>query len=185
MAKLISKTYGDALFETALEENHVDELFDEVNALRQILKENDDFNKIMNHPKILKEEKEKLMEDVFKGKMSDELTGFLRIIIMNKRYCEIDSILEYFIQTVKEYKKIGVAYVSTPLPLSDAQKKAVEDKLLATTPYASMEMNYIIDESLIGGMVMRIGDKVVDSSVKSKLAALEKELMSIQLTAEN
>ena len=185
MAKLISKTYGDALFETAIEENKIDELYDEVLSLQTILKENDDFNKIMNHPKILKEEKEKLMEDVFKGKLSDELTGFLRIIIINKRYAEIDSILEYFIQSVKEYKKIGVAYVSTPLPLSDAQKKAVEEKLLATTAYESMELNYSIDESLIGGMVIRIGDKVVDSSVKNKLALLEKELMNIQLTAEN
>ena len=53
--------------------------------------------------------------------------------------------------------------------------------LIDTTGYVSMEMNYDIDESLIGGMVIRIGDRVVDSSIKSKLAGLKKELSSLQL----
>ncbi|MCR4739943.1 MAG: F0F1 ATP synthase subunit delta [Lachnospiraceae bacterium] len=182
MAKLISKTYGDALFETALEQGRVDELYDEVITLKEVLKDNPDFSRLMNHPKILKEEKEELAESVFKGRFSDELTGFLRLIISNKRYEFTGDILDYFTDTVKEYKKIGVAYIKTPMELSDKQKKAVHEKLLATTGYESMELNYEIDKSLIGGMVIRIGDRVVDSSVASKLNALTKELMNIQLS---
>ncbi len=181
MAKLVSKTYGDALFETGVEMNTIDSLYKEVLSLEDILKENPDFSSLMNHPKILKEEKEEIMESVFKGRLSDELTGFLKIIVANKRYSDIDAILDYFLKKVKEYKNIGVAYVTTPLELSDKQKKAVEDKLLATTKYVSMEMNYAIDESLIGGMIIRIGDRVVDSSIKTKLAQMEYELKNIQL----
>ena len=58
MAKLIAGTYGSALFETALEENHIDGLYDEVLSLKEILKENPDFSKLLNHPKLTKEEKE-------------------------------------------------------------------------------------------------------------------------------
>jgi F-type H+-transporting ATPase subunit delta len=65
--------------------------------------------------------------------------------------------------------------------LSEIQKKLVEEKLIETTSYKEMEMNFTIDESLIGGLVIRIGDKVVDSSVKSKLSELTKHLMNIQL----
>ncbi len=181
MAKLVSKTYGDALFELALEENRIDDLFDEVQALKSVLSENPDFSKLMNHPKVNKEEKESVMESIFKGRLSDELTGFLRIIIANNRYADVTSVLDYFTARVKEYKRIGTAVVSTPLPLSDAQKKSVESKLLETTDYESMEMTYIVDESLIGGMVIRIGDKVVDSSVRTKLEKLTKDLQKIQL----
>ncbi len=181
MAKLVSKTYGDALFETGIEQKTIDSLYEEVLALRDILAENPDFANLMNHPKILKEEKEEIMEAVFKGRLSDELTGFLKIIISNKRYADIDSILEYFVSKVKEYKNIGVAYVATPIELSKEQKDAVCKKLLATTQYVSMEMNYSIDETLIGGMVIRIGDRVVDSSVRTKLSKLTKELSEIQL----
>ena len=185
MAKLASKTYAEALFETGIELKKLDDLYEEVQVLQEILKDNPDFSRLMNHPKILKEEKEQIMESVFKGRLSDELTGFLSVIIANKRYAEIDSILECFVLEVKEYKNIGIASVATPLKLSDAQKKAVEQRLLETTKYVSMEMNYSVDESLIGGMVIRIGDRVVDSSIKTKLANLEKELKSIQLKNVN
>lgn len=181
MAKLVSKTYGEALFELALEEHTIDVLFDEVQALKEILKENPDFSKLMNHPKVVKEEKEAVMESIFKGRVSDELTGFLKIIISNNRYGEVGSALDYFTARVKEYKKIGIAYVTTPLPLDDSQKAEVEKKLLETTVYETMEMNYVTDASIIGGMIIRIGDRIVDSSVRTKLNELAKELQKIQL----
>ena len=181
MAKLVSTTYADALFETGIEENTLDSLYNEALAVQQILKDNPDFSRLMNHPKILREEKEQIVESVFKGRLSDEFTGFLKIIVTNKRYAEIDSILEYFVLKVKEHNRTGVAYVTTPLELSADQKAAVERKLLDTTDYVSMEMNYKLDESLIGGMIIRIGDKVVDSSIRTKLEGLERDLKSIRL----
>ncbi|MBQ7581270.1 MAG: F0F1 ATP synthase subunit delta, partial [Lachnospiraceae bacterium] len=57
MAKLASKTYGDALFELAQEENRIDDYFEEVQMLRSVLTSNPDFSRLMNHPKIAKEEK--------------------------------------------------------------------------------------------------------------------------------
>ena len=57
MAKLVSKTYGDALFELALEENKIDSLQEEVVVVLEVLAENQDLGKLMNHPKIAKEEK--------------------------------------------------------------------------------------------------------------------------------
>ncbi|MCR4806544.1 MAG: F0F1 ATP synthase subunit delta [Lachnospiraceae bacterium] len=183
MAKLVSSTYAEALFETGLEEGTIDALYEEAVTFLDLLKENPDFSRLMNHPKILREDKEEIMESVFKGRMSNEFTGFLKIIVTNKRYGEIDQIISDFIRKVKEYKKIGVAYVSTPLELSDRQKEAVKSKLLDTTDYVSMEMNYSIDKSLIGGMVIRIGDRVVDSSIRTKLDELKKELNGIQLSS--
>ena len=181
MAKLVGATYGEALFELAVEEGREEELMNEVILLRELLSENPDFGKLMNHPKVLKEDKLEVLEAVFKGRVSEELVGFLHLIVSKDRYGEIDSILDYFIDEVKQVKGIGVAYVATALDLSEAKKKEVEQKLLSTTSFTRMEMHYQVDESLIGGMVIRIGDRVVDSSIKSKLDALQKKLMKIQL----
>ena len=63
MAKLVSKTYGDALFEAAVEENRLDELFAEVKELLAILQENTDLFRLMTHPQIVKEEKMKLLDE--------------------------------------------------------------------------------------------------------------------------
>ena len=181
MAKLISKTYGDALFELAVEDEKVDVLLEEIEQLQKILAENEDFGRLMNHPKIIKEEKIEVAKTVFEGRISGELLGFLTIIISKDRYREIDEILTYFVAKVKEYKGIGIATVTTAVPLKDDQCKAVEKKLLDTTKYKSMEIHYDVDASLIGGMVIRIGDRVVDSSISTKLNELQKDLLKVQV----
>ena len=181
MAKLISKTYGDALFELAVEEDKIDALLEEIGQLQQVLSENEEFGRLMNHPKIIKEEKIQVAKNVFGGRLSDELLGFLIIIISKDRYRDIDAILDYFVAEVKQYKGIGVATVTTAVPLREEQCRKIERRLLDTTSYTKMEMNYLLDKSLIGGMVIRIGDRVVDSSISTKLNELQKELLKVQL----
>lgn len=181
MAKLVSKTYGEALFEIAVEQNKTRELMEEIRQIQAVLEQNPDLDKLMRHPGIPKQEKVDVVERVFKGRLSDELTGFLEIIISKERYGALQAIFEYFVDKVKEIQKIGVAYVSTAVELNVAQKEAVKNKLLQTTPYLSMEMHYSVDPSLIAGMVVRIGDRVVDSSVRTKIDELTKQLLQIQL----
>ena len=181
MAKLISKTYGDALFELAVEKDKVDVLLEEIEQLQEVLLKNNEFGRLMNHPKIIKEEKIQVAKNVFEGRISEELLGFLTIIITKDRYKDIDAILDYFVAEVKRYKGIGIATVTTAVPLKEEQCKKIEQRLLDTTEYTKMEMHYHLDESLIGGMVVRIGDRVVDSSIKTKLSELQKELLKVQL----
>ena len=169
------------MFEIAMEQDKAGELMEEIQGIRQVLKENPELDKMMKHPGIPKQEKVKVVENVFKGRISDELTGFLQIIISKERYGDLQAIFSYFIDKVKEVRKIGVAYVTSAVELSEAQKESVKDKLLETTSYKSMEMHYKVDKSLIAGMVIRIGDRVVDSSVRTKIDELTKQLLQIQL----
>ena len=182
MAKLVSKTYGDALFELALEEDKLDTLFEEAKAVKDVFGSNDEFVKLLNHPKINKEEKIQVIENIFSGRASKDMIGFLTIIIKKERQKYIADILEYFISVVKEYKKIGVAYVTTAFELGDDKKKNIVDKLIATTQYEEIEMNYFVDESLIGGMIIRIGDRVVDSSIKTKIDKMSRELLQLHIS---
>lgn len=181
MAKLVSKTYGEALFELAHEENRASEMLEEIQSVQEILKSNPEFCRMMLHPGIAKQEKLKIVDEVFKGRASDEITGFIRIIVEKERFKDISSIFLYFIDKEKESQGIGVAYVKTPKPLDLEGKCKVRDKLLETTDYKTLEMNYEVDPGLIGGMKIRIGDRVVDSSIKSRLNDLTKELLELQL----
>lgn len=181
MAKLVSKTYGDALFAVALEENRMDEFFEAVKVVGDVMRTNDDFSKLMNHPKIIKEDKVMIVEETFGGKIPKEIVGMMTLLVTKGRADEMLSVFDYFVDLVKEEKKIGKAHVTTAILLNDKQKEKVEQKLLNTTRYESFEMHYSVDESLIGGMVIRIGDRVVDSSVKTKLYDLTRELRNVQI----
>lgn len=182
MAKLISATYGDALFELAMEEGRIDGLYEEAQTVLQSFADNAELMKFLNHPKIDIEKKKQTIENIYGNFLSKNMVGFLALIVEKGRYNAIVSILDYFIDRVKAYKKIGVAYVTSAKELTDAQKTAILDKLLATTDYVEFEMNYSVDESLIGGLVIRIGDRVVDSSIKTKLFELKRNLVKIQLS---
>ena len=181
MAKLISKTYGDALLEIAKEEKKVDLLLEEVTAVMAILKDNPEFSKLMNNPRISVDEKQTVMSNVFEGRISTELMGSFSMIVNKGRYDHIDEILTYFQDEVKKIKGIGVAYVTTPLELSDAQKKNVEKKLLETAGFKQMEMHYDIDSELVGGMRIRIGDRVVDSSIHTKIVKMQQDMMKVMV----
>ncbi len=183
MAKLVSKTYGEALFEVAMEsgEDKAAQLQEEIKTLRTILAENPEFDELMEHPGIPKQEKLQVLDEVFEGRISEELVNFLKIIVSKEHYKELDAVFDYFTDKVKAQRRIGIAYVTTAVELTADQKAAVEHRLLETGGYREMEMHYRTDTSVIGGMIIRIGDRVVDSSIRTKLEKMTKQLLQIQL----
>ena len=183
MAKLVSKTYGDALFELAVESDRVDEFFEEAKGILSILESNEEFVKMMNHPQIVKEEKVEILENIFLDRISRETVGFMCMIVEKGHFKDMKKVFRYFIDRVKEYKKIGVVYVAAAMELTANQKQAIEKKILETTEYVELEMHYSVDTELIGGLVIRIKDRVVDSSIRTKLQRLTSDLSKIQLKA--
>ncbi len=181
MAKLISKTYGEALFELSVEEATADTMLEEVTGIRQVLCDNPDYLRFLTHPRIPAEDKVKTTEKIFTGQVSKELVGFLQVIILKGRCDALFEILDYFILRMKEYKGIGVAYITTPQILNEEKKEKIREKLLCTTSFKEMEMHYDINPDLLGGMQIRIGDRVVDSSIQTKLNQLQRELLELQV----
>ncbi len=181
MAKLISKTYGEALFEVAMEGQKTDLFLQEAQDILTILDENPDLDKLMKHPKVSRQEKETVLDNVFLGNVSREMTGFMKLLINKDRYSELPKIFGYLIERIKEERKIGTAYVTTAVELTEEKKESIKNRLLETTEYKTMEMVYEVDEAIIGGMIIRIKDRVVDSSVRTKLEEMKKQLLQIQL----
>lgn len=169
MAKLAADVYAEALFALAIEQNGVDEWTEQIKAAELAFSENPDFLRLLTHPKISREEKLSVVENVFGGRFDDALTGLLTVIVEKGRCGEIPAVFRNFLDKVREYRKIGTASVVSATELTDAQKRRIEEKLLSQTDYKSFEMQYFVDASLIGGMKIRIGDRVVDATVKSKL----------------
>lgn len=181
MAKLVSKVYGDALFETAMEKDRMDVLYEEIGSLVPVLEGNPELMALLNNPRIVKEEKVSIIHQVFGGRVEEELMGFLTIVVEKGRQNDLLPIFAYFIQRVKEFKRIGTVSVTSAVELSEEQKARLKEKLLASTDYVMFEMSYQIDPALIGGMVIRIGDRVVDSSIRTRLYEMKKELSQLQM----
>lgn len=181
MAKLVSSTYGDALFELAVEKDTVDTLMEEASAVQQILADNADLRRLFISPKISTEEKKDVIESVFKGRVSDELTGLLCMLLEKSHINEASGVLTYFVDKCREYRHIGRAYVTSAMDLTAEQKAEVEKRLIATTHYETFEIEYKTDPALLGGLVIRVGDKVADGSLRNRLDVLTRELTHLQV----
>ena len=105
MAKLVSATYGDALFELAVQESKVDSLYAEATDCLKVFEENSELGRLLNHPKIDKSEKEKVIENAFGQFVSKDLTGLLVLMVSKDRQKQIMETLRYFIGKIREYKK--------------------------------------------------------------------------------
>ena len=187
MAKLAANAYGDALFELTLEkskenQSYTDNMLEEVVSVLGLFKANENLKKLLIHPQISKEEKIAVVENIFKGRTSDDIVGLLVTIVKNGRSSEIDAIFEYFIDKVKKYNHIGKAFVTSAVPLSEELKTKIEEKLISLTEYKEFEMSYSVDKDILGGLIIRIGDRVVDSSLKNKINSMCQTLEKIHIS---
>ena len=78
---VVSGTYGHALFELAVELDVIDSLMEEAGVVREVLKQNPEFSRLLDHPRIGVEQKTALVEEAFSGRVSDNMTGFLSILV--------------------------------------------------------------------------------------------------------
>ena len=176
MAKLVSKVYGDAYVSVVSEKNNLIDALEEIKSVKNILLENVEIIELLDSPKMDDEEKIDFIKGIFENHISVDSLGFLLTIIEKKRQAELLPILDYVIDCVKELLLIGKATVTTALPLDDSKKERIVDELLKSSHYKSLEAEYVVDESIIGGIVIRIGDRVVDSSVKTRIDKMRKML---------
>lgn len=181
MAKLVEKVYGDALFALGKEHDSLDMLVEESQMIGSMLKEYPDFGRMLSSPMYTREEKEQIMKESFSGKISQDMEGFLWILMEKGRFKALSKVFAYFQKQVKEYKKTGIVRVTSALPLSEMEKEKIREKLLVTTPYEDVEIQYQVDESLIGGVILQLGDKVVDGSLKYRFSELTSQLKRISL----
>ncbi|MDR0963181.1 MAG: ATP synthase F1 subunit delta [Clostridium sp.] len=182
MAKLAANVYGEALFEVASQEvGAMDTLWTQAEFIRNTIHANPALDQLLAHPGITKAQKQDMMREVFHESIGAVMEGFLYIVIAKERYAHLSAMLDVFITKIKEAKKIGTALVTTPLPLSEEQKAQLMKRLLATTSFEKIHIEYALDPSLIGGIVIRMKDRVVDASVKTRLGNLTKQLMDIQI----
>jgi F-type H+-transporting ATPase subunit delta len=126
------------------------------------------------------EDKIKMMETAFEGKIYDELVGLFVLIIKKNRQIYLVEILEQFLGLVKEAKGQVKAIVTSAIPLTNQQLAQIKANLEKSTQ-KTIDIESKVDGSIIGGLVIHVGDQVVDGSIQGKLNGLKSQLNSLRL----
>ena len=168
MEELVVKRYGQALFEIVKESTDFEAYEEEIRQMHMIFQEDSEFIDVLCHPKISSEEKMHIIETTFGGKVHQEFVGFLILTINKSRQKNILDILHYTIDKIYEYNGYVKAYVTSAIELTEQNKLDITKKLEAQT---QKKINLItqLDHTIIGGIQIRIKDRIVDNSIKTSL----------------
>lgn len=180
MAQLVTKRYATALFDIANEQGAMKSFEDQVSIMKDALEKEGEFFTILSHPSILQAEKIQMVETVFKGKVSEELVGLLVLSIKKGRQDLILDIFETFLIMAKEDRGVISATVTSAIPLKEEQLAQIKANIEKNTG-KQIELETKIDQTLIGGMIIRVGDKVVDGSIRGKIQGLKVQLNNLRL----
>ncbi len=178
MAKLVSRTYSEALFQVALEEKKVDLFLEELVFVVGSLKMHPEFFTLFKSPQINVVEKKEIISEVFKDKLSKEMFNFLKILLDKNRGYYIELIKNEYENMLNKHKGILNAVATTAIPLSDEDSLKLREKLEKMTG-KNIKITNKIDESLLGGVLVRIGDKVIDGTIKGRLDEVKESLSQI------
>jgi|LGOV01.1.fsa_nt_gb F-type H+-transporting ATPase subunit delta len=178
MAELVAKTYSQALFEVGLDNNNLDVFMEELKVVRDMFREYPDFYEILISPKINTEEKKKIVDEVFKGKATNEINNFMKILLDKRRVKDLYSIVEQFENLIYEHKGIVKATAITTVLLGKDEKDSLTKKLESITG-KEVELINEIDKSVLGGVLIKLGDQVIDGTLKGKLNNLQISLKEI------
>lgn len=178
MAQLVSKAYSDALFEVAVEDNLVDRFHDEIELIGDTFEAYPEFFELYKSPRIGIDERKSVVQDIFEEKISQEMMNFMKVLLDKKRASEILNIKHEFLNRVYEHKGIVKAIVESAIPMEEVEVVKLQERLSGVTGKEVILKNKVNPE-ILGGLVVQVGDKVIDGSVKNKLNNMMDDLTQI------
>ena len=166
--------YAKALLELAIEQQKLESIESNMSRILAAAKETNEFQVFLDSPVINIDKKVAVLNSLF-GEFEPLTLSFLALITKNGRERLITEIAQSYISQVKEFKGIIPISITSARKLDEATKATILAKINASVT-GTLEITELIDESLIGGFIVTMGDKQIDASVASQLARMKQEL---------
>lgn len=174
----VGSRYAGALFGIAERDGIVDKLELELDTIRDTIMSSRDLQKVMYYSQVNPDEKKAILKDIFKDKISGITFNFLFLLIDRQREAFLDSIVSTFKEMANQFRNTEQVLVTSAVELNENEKTELE-KILGKLTGKKVQSSYSVDPLLIGGVVVRIGDRVIDGSIRNKLSSVREFLRQI------
>ena len=165
----LAKTYADSLFEA--DENR-EKILSDLMTVSDVISNSDEFDSTMLNPAISLNIKFEIIDEIFKNELSPKVLNFIKIIVEKNRFNAFGQIISAYKELLDSANNTQNVEIISAIELSDSQKQNIIEKLSAKLN-KNIKPDWIIDKSIIAGLVIKMDDNVIDSSVKNKLEKLK------------
>ena len=176
----VARRYATALADVAIERREEREVKNELDQWAAMIESNPQLKEVFANPTIVHDHKRKVLEDLIaRSRVRDTSASFLRVLLKNQRISQLREIAARYSQVLDERAGMLAGSVTTARPIPEDLKKTLHETLSAATGH-TLRLTFETDETIIGGLVARIGSTVYDGSVQSHLERLAEGLAGRQ-----
>jgi F-type H+-transporting ATPase subunit delta len=179
--KTVARRYAQALLQIAIEKDNIDFLEKELNDSLATINSDEHLKHIWFSDRILTEDKKQVFKELFGDKVSNIIVNLLMLLIDKNREAFLPDIFTEYKKQADVTRNIIDAEVRAAVALTDKDFNELTEKLSAMSG-KKVRLHTVVDPSLIGGLVVKMGDKVIDGSVIKRLAIMKKNLSNIQFS---
>ena len=167
----IASRYAKSLLELAVEQDKLEEVHKDMQMLSDLSEDNRDFLLLLKSPLVTHEKKLVILNQIFKGKVDDLSLSIFQLLTKKHREAYLVQIADVFHEMYNVHNGIAEATVTTTFTLDQKSRDTFKDVVKKITN-KKVELTELVDETLIGGFILKIGDRQIDDAVSSRLKAL-------------
>lgn len=176
----VVKRYAGALFALALQHDNLDAVESGLHAVKKAFKANPQLMIVLLHPRIAQAKKEEILQRIFGDEVKVDVLHLLLLMAQKDRTSQIPFIAAEFDRLLQLHRKEAVGEVVSAVPLSETQNAQLTEQLLRVTGF-KVRLQHKVDPSLLGGLVVRVGDHLIDSSVATQLNLLKDQFKQVKV----
>jgi len=173
----VARRYAQALFSLAQEKGLMDQIEGDLALVVQTLRDNADVRRVVQHQDIPPESKVRLVREVFQSRVNPLTVNFLGVVLVKRREEYLPDIYERYVESANVVRGVVEAEVRSAVPLAAEQAEALAQRLGARLG-KTLKLSTRVDAGLMGGVVVRVGDTLLDGSVKTRLQRMRGQLLN-------
>lgn len=177
LANQLAIKYAQALFELAEEQKQIDEVAAQLRVVVETIKEHQELATLLYHPRIPATAKKETISKIFSQDVAECVYRFLLLLVDKHRETILPAIVEEYTKFVNETNHVIEAMVTTAMPLAVSEEAALSAKLSRVTG-KKVVLRTTVDRAIIGGIIVKMGDKLIDGSVVRQLQVLKTSLLN-------
>jgi F-type H+-transporting ATPase subunit delta len=177
---IVAKRYAVALFQLAKEQNTIDQFEKELLIVKEVFTTNKDLIDVLNHPKVTNETKKSIVKEAF-ASLTQQVVNTLLLLVDRHRVDIVTDVVDYFVKNANEARGTEDAIVYSVRPLTEAELTSISTSFAKKIGKTSLRLQNVVDKTLLGGVKLRIGNRIYDGSISGKLERIERQLVANRL----
>lgn len=165
----VGEPYAQALMSLAQQSDLTNQFGDTFRSLSSLLEDSKEFREFVLNPVIKGEDKKEVLKKVMGDDANPYLINFMMLLVDKRRIVFLEPIVEQYLNLLRKLNQTVLAEVTSATELSDEQKQNVVEKVKAIAEARDVELKTSVDPDLIGGVIIKVGSKVIDASIRGQL----------------